>query len=137
MRLSAMTAVTATLLAFTFFQTPQLAAQDSDVGASSRPVPLDGGSSPGSEEQSSNRQSESSERSGAAGSAKSQTGIAETRDTASRGRAHARFRSSFHSRHRIAGHRRSHGFAFNHRRRHLVIHRRGHRIVELNDSRRA
>jgi hypothetical protein len=36
MRLSAVTAVTATVLAFTFSQTTQIVAQDSDIGAASR-----------------------------------------------------------------------------------------------------
>jgi hypothetical protein len=135
MRLSAVTAVTATLLAFSFPQTTQVLAQDSDIGAASRPFPLDGGPSPasGNQEQSSGQQSESSERSGTASSTKSQTGIGETRDTASRGHERT-IRSSFRPRHRMVSHRRSHRFAFNHRRRHLVIHRRGHRIVESNDS---
>jgi hypothetical protein len=135
MRLSAVTAVTATVLAFTFSQTTQIVAQDSDIGAASRPFPLDGGPSPASDnqERSSGRQSETTERSGDS-SVKSQTVSGETRDTVSRGRAHTKTRLSLRRRHHALSHRRGHRFAFNHHRRHLVIHRRGHRLVESNDS---
>jgi len=135
MRLSAVTAVTATVLAFTFSPAVPTVAQDSDIGAASRPFPLDGGPSPASDnqERSSGRQSETTEKSGDS-SVKSQTVSGETRDTLSRGRAHAKTRWSFRPRHHTVGHRRGHRFAFNHHRRHLVIHRRGHRLAELNDS---
>jgi hypothetical protein len=131
MRLPAVTAVTATVLALTFSQTPQVLAQDPDVGAASRPFPLDGGPSPGSDNQgqSLGRQSEGTERSGAVSSEKSETQVGETRETAPHGRKH------FRSRHHVVVHRRGRRlFAFSHRRHHAVIHRHGHRIVALIGS---
>lgn len=137
MRLAACTAVTATVLAFTFSQAPRVLALDSDLGASSRPFQLEGGSSPASDNQgqSAGRQSEGTERSGAAGSQKIQTQVEGSGMTAVRGHRHAKVGYHHRIRHHVAFHRRGRGwFTFNHRRRHWVIHRRGHRLVAVSGS---
>jgi hypothetical protein len=122
MKLSAATVVTATVLAFAFPQTPPVLAEGADVGAASRPFPLNDGSSPGAGNrgQSHGEQSQGTERSGDVGSEKSQTGIGNAGKTSFRG-------------HRVHRHGHRHVFALNHPRHHLLIHRRGHRVAALNE----
>ena len=123
MKSPAVTVATATVLAFALSQTPPVLAQGADVGAASRPFPLDGGPSPGSESQgqSIGEQSKGTERSGDNSSEKNHARVGSTGET------------SFHG-HRIAAHKRGRGvFALNHPRHRILIHRRGHRFVILNE----
>jgi hypothetical protein len=119
MKLAAAAVVTATTLAFAFAPTPPVLAQGADAGAASRPFPLDGGPSPGSESrgQSNGEQSEGAERSGNSGSDKSQTHAGKTGETTFRGR-HVGIHK--HSRRVLARH-------------HFLIHRRGHRVVAVDE----
>jgi len=120
MKLLVVTVATATVLAFAFSQTRPVLAQGGDIGAASRPFPLDGGSSPGSDDrgQSSGERSEGTERSGDVGSEKNQTRIGKTGETLFRG-------------HRAVIHKHSRRvIAISHPRHH---HRRGHRVVELKE----
>ena len=123
MRLFAVTAVTATVLVFAFPQTSPVLAQASDVGAASRPFPLEGGPSAGPDNsgQSPDQQSERAERPGEVSSEKSQTSSPKAGEARIRGRSAAIHR---HSRH---------AFAFNHSRHHLLIHRHGHRVAALDE----
>jgi hypothetical protein len=123
MKLPVVTVVTATVLAFAFPQIQPVLAQGADIGASSRPFPLDGGSSTGSDShgQSLGEQSEGAERSGDVSSANSQTSIEKTS-------AEKTSETTFR-RHRVVIHKRSRRvFAFNPPRHRLPIHRRGHRL---------
>jgi hypothetical protein len=112
----------ATVLVFTFPQTSPVLAEASDVGAASRPFPLEGGPPADSDNsgQSSDQQSGRAERPGEVSSEKSQTSIPQAGEAPIRGR-------------RAAIHRHSrHAFAFNHSRHRLLIHRRGHRVAALD-----
>src|SRR5215468_8792597 len=128
MKLPAMTILTATVLAFAFAQTPPVLAQETEIGAASRPFPLDGGPSLGSDNrgQTVGEQSDGAKRSGDVSSEKSQTRIGKTGETAG---------LRVHQRHRVAAHERGGGlFAFHHHTHRLPTHRRGHRVVALNRS---
>lgn len=128
MKLPVVTVVTATVLAFAFPQIQPVLAQGADIGASSRPFPLDGGSSTGSDShgQSFGEQSEGAERSGDVSSANSQTSIEKT--SAEKTSAEKTSETTFR-RHRVVIHKRSRRvFAFNPPRHRLPIHRRGHRL---------
>ncbi len=123
MRLFAVTAVTATVLVFAFPQTSPVLAEASDVGAASRPFPLEGGPPAESDNsgQSSDQQSQRAERPGEVSSEKSQTSSGKTGEAGIHG-------------HRAAMHRHSrHAFAFNHSRHRLLIHRHGHRVAALDE----
>jgi hypothetical protein len=123
MKLLVATVATATVLVFAFGQTQPVLAQEADIGAASRPFPLDGGSSPRSDDrgQSSGEQSEGTERSGGVGSEKSQTRTETTGEIGLRG-------------HRVVIHKHSRRvIALSHSRHRLLIHRRGHRIAVLNE----
>jgi len=123
MKLLVVTVVTATIAAFAFPQTTPVLAQGTDVGAASRPFPLEGGSSPESDNrgQSSGQQSEGTERSGDVSSEKSQTPIGRASETPSRG-------------HRVVVHRHSRRVsALNHAKHHILLRRRGHRVAALNE----
>ena len=123
MRLLAVTAVTATVLVFAFPQTSPVLAEASDIGAASRPFPLEGGPPADSENsgQSSDQQSGRTERPAEASSEKNQTSSPKAGEAPIRG-------------HRAAIHRHSrHAFAFNHSRHRLLIHRHGHRVAALDE----
>jgi len=123
MRLLAVTAVTAAVVVFTFPQTSPVLAQPSDIGAASRPFPLEGGPPAESENsgQSSDQPSGRAERPGEVSSEKSQT----SSPKAGEARIHG---------HRAAIHRHGrHAFAFNHSRHRLLIHRHGHRVAALDE----
>jgi hypothetical protein len=123
MRLLAVTAVTATVLVFALPQTSPVLAQAPDVGAASRPYPLDGGPSSGSDNrgQSSGEQSERTERSGDVSSEKSRTSSGKAGESQHHGGRNAIHRHSHHA------------SAFSHSRHHLLIHRRGHRVAALDE----
>ncbi len=122
MKSHALTVATATALAFTLAQTSPVLAQGADPGAASRPFPLDGGPSPGSDShgQSIGEQSKGTERSGDS-TEKNQARSGNTGETSSHG-------------HRISTHKRGRRvLALNHPRHRILIHRRGHRFVLLNE----
>jgi hypothetical protein len=123
MKLLVATVATATVLTFAFRQAPPVLAQEADIGASSRPFPLNGGSSSRSDDrgQSSGEPSQGTERSGDVSSEKSQTRSETTGETLIRG-------------HRVVIHKHSRRiFALSHSRHRLLIHRHGHRVVALNE----
>jgi hypothetical protein len=123
MKSPAVTVATAMVLAFAFLQTPPVLAQGGDIGAASRPFPLDGGPSPGSgnQGQSIGEQSKGAERSGDISSEKNQTRSGNAGETSFRG-------------HRMATHKRGRRvFVLDHPRHRILIHRRGHRFVLLNE----
>ena len=123
MRLLAVTAMAATVLVFTFPQTSRVLAEASDIGAASRPFPLEGGPPAESDNsgQSSDQPSGRAERPGEVSSEKSQTSSPKAGEARIRGR-------------RAAIHRHSrHAFAFSHSRHRLFIHRHGHRVAALDE----
>jgi hypothetical protein len=122
MRLLAVTAVTATVLVFAFPQTSPVLAEASDIGAASRPFPLEGGPPADSENsgQSSDQQPGRAERPAEVSSEKSQTSL-KAGEAPIRGRRAAIHRHSRHT------------FAFNHSRHRLLIHRHGHRVAALDE----
>jgi hypothetical protein len=119
MKPPAVKVATAMVLAFAFLQTPAVLAQGADIGAASRPFPLNDEPSPGSgnQGQSVGEQSKGAERPGDVSSEKNQTRVGNSRETSSRG-------------HRMATHKRGRRvFALYHPRHRIPIHRRGHRVV--------
>jgi hypothetical protein len=125
MRILVVTFATATVLAFAFSQTPRVLAQGSDAGAVGRPFQLY--TPPGSGNRGHGGPSEDTERSGAATSEKSETGIGNANETTIHGSSRAR--------HRFVLQKRGHHFlAFHYPRHPFVIHRRGHRFVAFNES---
>jgi hypothetical protein len=122
MRLLALTAATALVLAFASPQTPLVLAHD-DTGAVGRPFQLY--APPGSDNRGHRERSEGTERSDTAASDKGETRSGEAGETTNRGRSE---RSQV--RHRVVIHKRGHHLAaFNWPRHHSVIHRRGRRFV--------
>jgi hypothetical protein len=121
MKLFVVTVATATVLASAFPQTTPVLAQGADIGAASRPYPLDGGLPAGSDDRGqSSKKSEGSEQSGDLSSEKSQT-VGKTGKTL--------FRE-----HHAVSHKHTHRVsALGHPRHHHLIHRRGHRVVALNE----
>jgi hypothetical protein len=122
MKLVAVTAVTAAVLAFALPRTPPVLAQASDIGAASRPFPLEGGPPAGSDNhgQSSGEQSEGTERSRDISSEKSQTRVGKAGESPLRGR-------------RAAIHRHGRHASLYHPRHYFWNHRRGRRVVALNE----
>jgi hypothetical protein len=122
MKLLVVTVATAAVLASAFPQTTPVLAQGADIGAASRPYPLNGEPLAGSGDRvQSSEKSEGSERSGNASSEKDQTSIGKTSETLFRG-------------HRAGIHRHTHRVvAISHSRHRLLIHRRGHRVVGLSE----
>lgn len=107
MKLLALTVATAAALTFACPQTAQVHAQSRDDGAVGRPLRLDGGPSPPSDNQGS--RSEAAEPAAGTSSTKSQTGIentGETPEARGRSKTHVGWRSR--PRHRFAINRRSH-----------------------------
>jgi hypothetical protein len=122
MKLLVMTVATATILASAFPQTTPVLAQGTDIGAASRPFPLDGGPSAGSDDRGpSSEKSEGTERSGDVSSEKNQTRSEKAGETLSRG-------------HRVAIHKHLHRvIAISHSRHRLPIHHRARHVVALNE----
>jgi hypothetical protein len=122
MKLLIVTVATAAVLAFAIPQTTPALAQGADVGAASRPFPLDGGPSAGSDDHGqSSEKSEGSARSGDVSSEKNQTPSGKTGETELRG-------------HRVAIHKHSHRIiAISHSRHHL-LHRHGRHVVTMKES---
>jgi hypothetical protein len=119
MKLVAAAVVTATTLAFAFAPTPPVLAQGTDVGAASRPFPLNGEPLAGSESrgQSNGEQPEGTERSGNSDSDKSQVQVGKTGETTFRG-------------HHVGIHKHGRRVLARH---HFLIHRRGHRVVAVDE----
>jgi hypothetical protein len=122
MKLTAVTVVTATVLAFAFPQTPPVLAQEGEIGAASRPFPLNDRSSAGTDSRGQllGEQSKGTERSDAVGSERRQTNAGET---AVRERSQNHIGLSHHPAHRIAAYKRGRRFfAISHHRHGLVTH---------------
>jgi hypothetical protein len=110
----------ATVLAAAFPQITPVLAQGADVGAASRPYPLNGGPTTGSDDRGqSSEKSEGTERSGDASSEKSQTRSGKT--------------TLFRGHHAVIHKHSHHVIAISHSRHHLPIHRRGRHVVALNE----
>jgi hypothetical protein len=123
MKSPAVTVATVVVLAFAFLQTSPVQAQGTDIGAASRPFPLNDESSRGSgnQGQSTGEQSKGAERSGDMSPEKSQARSGNAGETSFSG-------------HRMAAHKRGRRvFALNHSRHRILIHRRGHHVVLLNE----
>jgi len=136
MKLPVMTIVTSTVLAFTILQTTTVLAQETEIGAASRPFPLYGGPSQDSENrgQTVGERPDATKRSGEASSEKRETRVGKIGETTFRGRSQSHIGLSVHPRHRVAAHRRGRrSFAFRHRGHRFVTHRRGHRFAALNE----
>src|SRR5262245_3094846 len=98
MRLLALTAATATMLALAFPLTPPVLAQGNDDGAVGRPLQLDGGPSLGSDNRGQNAaRPEATQPSASA--KKSQTAVEPTGDTAIGGRSKTHIGRRFGSHH--------------------------------------
>jgi hypothetical protein len=124
MKIPAMMVVAATVLAFAFPQAPPVLAQETEIGAASRPFPLHSGSSPESDNrgQTVSEHPDGNKRFGDVSSEKNQTRIGKTCETTFRG-------------HNVVIRSRSHRVvALNHSRHRLLIHRHGHRFGVLNEA---
>lgn|SRR5579871_4548625 len=118
MKLLVLAVATVTVLASAFPQATPVLAQGGDIGAASRPYPLDGGPSAGSDDRGqSSEKSEGAGRSGDVSSEKGPPSSGKTGETQLRG-------------HRVVTHRHSHHvIAISHSRH----HRRGRHVVALNE----
>jgi hypothetical protein len=118
MKLLVLTVATVTVLASAFPQATPTLAQGADIGAASRPYPLDGGPSAGSDDRGqSSEKSEGAGRSGDVSIEKSPTRSEKAGETLLRG-------------HRVVTHKHSHRvIAVSHSRH----HRRGRHVVALNE----
>jgi hypothetical protein len=134
MRLVTITVATATVLAIALSQTPRALAQGHDDGAVGRPLQLDGGPSPGTDNRGSGARSEGAEQAAGARSEKGQTGTEKTGETNPRARSRTHIGSKgSHARHGFVFHRRGHHiFAFRPPRHRFVIHRHSRRFVAFN-----
>jgi hypothetical protein len=136
MRLPALTIAVATALTFALPHTP-VTAQGHDDGAIGRPLQLDGGQSPGSDNRGQiGSRSEATEPSaGTTTTSKtSQTGIAKTGETAIRARSKTHIGWRSRPGRRFAIHNHSHHlFAFHMPRHRFVVRRHGRRFVAFDE----
>ena len=131
MRLLSITVASATALAITFSQTPQVLAQGHDDGAVGPTLRLDGGPSLGSDTRGIGARSEGTQPSIGTKPEKNQTGNEKTGEATIRGRSHTHIGWSPRMRHHFVIRQRGHIFALHMPRHRFVIHRHGRRFVTL------
>jgi hypothetical protein len=133
MRLLVLTVATATVLTLAFSQ--KVLAQGHDDGAVGRPLQLDGGPSPGSDNHGQiGSRSEGTQPFAGTTPKNSQTGMEKTGEAAIRVRSKTHIGWRSRPSQRFAIHKRSHHvFALRVPRHRFVIHRHGRRFVAFNE----